>query len=163
MSDVLALTAQIATAYVSHNAVEAAAVAPLLRSIQDTVTDLEAGGLPAPRSGVSRALVALDVVAPVPRVPAQESVFKQHIVCMICAGKFRTMKRHLRETHKLTTNDYRLQFDLPDTYPLMAPAYAVIRSDMAKARGLGRRAGRPATVPPMRKSQAKVGRKAATG
>ena len=49
------------------------------------------------------------------------------------------LKRHLRTAHGLTPEAYRAKWDLPGTYPMVAPDYAKTRSRMAKASGLGRK------------------------
>jgi predicted transcriptional regulator len=39
----------------------------------------------------------------------------------------------------MTPNEYRKRWGLPDDYPMVAPAYAAQRSELAKSIGLGRR------------------------
>jgi predicted transcriptional regulator len=48
------------------------------------------------------------------------------------------LKRHLRTTYNLTPDQYRQKWGLPTDYPMVAPNYAVQRSDFAKQIGLGR-------------------------
>jgi predicted transcriptional regulator len=53
-------------------------------------------------------------------------------------GKSYTMlKRHLAHCG-LTVEEYKEKWGLPDNYPIAAPAYSALRSQMAKAQGLGR-------------------------
>ena len=40
----------------------------------------------------------------------------------------------------MSPEDYREKWGLPHDYPMVAPAYAAARSDLAKNMGLGRRA-----------------------
>jgi predicted transcriptional regulator len=47
----------------------------------------------------------------------------------------------LQATHQLTPGEYRDAFKLKSDYPLVAPAYAARRSDLAKSLGLGRKPG----------------------
>ena len=49
------------------------------------------------------------------------------------------LKRHLATYYNLTPDAYRQRWGLPDDYPMAAPAYAAMRSKMAKAFGLGRK------------------------
>jgi predicted transcriptional regulator len=49
---------------------------------------------------------------------------------------FKSLKRHLR-THKMTAEQYRAKWNLPRDYPMVAPNYAVARSQIAKQMGLG--------------------------
>jgi predicted transcriptional regulator len=49
------------------------------------------------------------------------------------------LKRHLMTDHKLTPEQYRQRWELPLSYPLVAPDYAKTRSALAKKFGLGRK------------------------
>jgi predicted transcriptional regulator len=57
------------------------------------------------------------------------------------------MKRHLAG-RGLTAAQYREKWGLPSDYPMVAPAYAAQRSELAKKMGLGRKA---AAAQPARK------------
>jgi hypothetical protein len=48
-------------------------------------------------------------------------------------------KRHLHSAYDMTPEDYRTKWGLPHDYPMVAPAYAERRSQLAKDIGLGRR------------------------
>jgi len=50
------------------------------------------------------------------------------------------LKRHLNTDHQITPEEYRRKWDLPRSYPMVAPDYAKKRSALAKKIGLGRRA-----------------------
>ena len=50
------------------------------------------------------------------------------------------MKRHL-STHGLTPDQYRERYGLKADYPIVAPAYAATRRELAKKIGLGRKPG----------------------
>lgn len=50
------------------------------------------------------------------------------------------LKRHLKTSFGMTPDEYRQRWDLPADYPMVAPNYAVRRSDLAKQIGLGKRA-----------------------
>jgi len=39
--------------------------------------------------------------------------------------------------YRMTPEQYRRKWDLPDDYPMIAPAYAAKRSELARATGLG--------------------------
>ena len=51
------------------------------------------------------------------------------------------LKRHLMTDHGLTPAEYRVRWDLPAAYPMVAPEYADRRRDLAKKIGLGRKPG----------------------
>jgi len=66
-------------------------------------------------------------------------------MCLVCGQGFSMLKRHLNTEHQLTPDEYRARYDLPRSYPLVAPDYAKTRSALAKKIGLGRKGGRPAS------------------
>ena len=65
------------------------------------------------------------------------------------------LKRHLAASYNLTPEEYRRRWGLPKDYPMVAPAYAAQRSELAKQSGLGRKAAPspPAEEAPAPKSQ----------
>lgn len=102
---------------------------------------------------VHRALASLgqgttQVLAPRhPAVPIQQSVQPENVVCLECGFRSRMLRRHLRVQHGFTINEYRACWNLRFDHPVTAPAYSQHRSEMAKARGLGRRSV-PVEPPP---------------
>ena len=63
---------------------------------------------------------------------------KPHGLMSFENGKTYTMlKRHLAHCG-LTVEEYKEKWGLPDNYPIAAPAYSALRSQMAKDQGLGR-------------------------
>ena len=54
------------------------------------------------------------------------------------------LKRHLATRYHMTPDDYRRRWGLPADYPMVAPAYALQRSTLARKIGLGRK---PAPAP----------------
>jgi predicted transcriptional regulator len=133
---ILALTTQIAVAYMGGNAVDSRAVPELLRAIHQSLTGREpdrAQGEPEQiRSVKSRP------AAPA-AVDTRKSVFADHLVCLEDGKHVTMLKRHLRTAHGLTPELYRQKWGLPATYPMVAPNYAKVRSGLAKAAGLGKR------------------------
>lgn len=73
----------------------------------------------------------------VPAVPIKKSVTPQYIICLDNGRKLKTLKRHLQSLG-MSPEQYRAKWGLPRDYPMVAPAYASHRSDLAKAAGLGR-------------------------
>ncbi len=83
----------------------------------------------------------------VPAVTARRSLAsKDHILSMIDGKPYKTLRRHLSR-HGMTPQDYRDRYGLKRDYPMVAPAYADMRRDMAKKIGLGRK-GRPSDEGP---------------
>ena len=75
-----------------------------------------------------------------PAVPVNKSVADDHLVCLECGHKFKSLKRHLKTSHGLSPDEYRERWGLPSSYPMVAPGYAKTRSALAKSFGLGRKA-----------------------
>jgi predicted transcriptional regulator len=124
--ELLALTAQIVSAHVTKNTVEVADLPTLIRDVFRTLSGL-GGAAPAPVTETAK-----------PAVPAARSVFASHIFCMECGKKMTMLKRHLMTEHALTIDQYRTKYNLPGTYPMVAPDYAKTRSSLAKEMGLGK-------------------------
>jgi predicted transcriptional regulator len=76
-----------------------------------------------------------------PVVSVRSSVKPDHLVCLVCGAKQKTLKRHLMTSHNLTPQGYRDEFGLPDSYPLTSADYSERRRQMAKTIGLGRKKG----------------------
>src|SRR3546814_16933393 len=49
------------------------------------------------------------------------------------------LKRHLMAHYNMTPAEYRAKWNLPPTYPMVAPNYAETRRSIAKTAGLGRK------------------------
>ena len=99
-----------------------------------------------------------------PAVPIRKSVTSEFIVCLEDGKKLKTLKRHLAVSYNLTPAAYRQRWGLPNDYPMVAPAYAALRSAVAKSLGLGRKPAAAAPEPepvPVAKKPARrpVGRK----
>jgi predicted transcriptional regulator len=124
--DLLALTAQIVSAHVTKNTVEVGDLPTLIRDVFRTLSGL-GGAAPTPVTETAK-----------PAVPAARSVFASHIICMECGKKMTMLKRHLMTEHALTIDQYRTKYNLPGTYPMVAPDYAKTRSSLAKEMGLGK-------------------------
>jgi len=76
-----------------------------------------------------------------PAVSVRKSLAsKDHIISLIDGKPYRTLRRHL-STHGLTPEGYRTRYGLKADYPMVAEAYSESRRALAKAIGLGRKAG----------------------
>lgn len=125
MDNLVSLTANIVSAYVSNNPVPAAQLPELIASVDRSVRAL-GDEKPKPAD------------APVPAVNPKRSVLPDHIVCLEDGRKFKSLKRHLASAYGLTPDGYREKWGLPKDYPMVAPNYSERRSSLAKASGLGR-------------------------
>lgn len=125
----IARAAQIVSAYVGNNPVQAADLPALITSIHAALHGLVNPAEP----------VAAEPGALVPAVPVRKSITPDHIVCLENGLKFKSMKGHLRALG-MTPDEYRAKWRLPADYPMVAPNYSATRSNLAKANGLGRKA-----------------------
>lgn len=89
-----------------------------------------------------------------PAVSVRKSITPDYLICLEDGRKFKSLKRHLHTKYNLTPDAYRAKWGLPKDYPMVAPAYAQARSDLAKQMGLGRGGRQPP-------KKAKAARKAA--
>jgi len=125
-SELLALTSEIVSSHVSNNAVNQN---DLTTMIQTVFTTLE--GLAAPQEEPVEELK--------PAVSIKRSVTDEYIVCLEDGKKLKMLKRHLKTAYDMTPEDYRAKWGLASDYPMVAPAYARKRQELAKKIGLGRK------------------------
>lgn len=125
-SEILALTADIVSAYVSNTQV---APEEIKRLIQITFQSF---------SEIARSPYLLRNSSPLnPAVPIAESVHNDYLVCLEDGKRLQMLKRHLKTVYKMTTEQYKERWGLPHDYPVVAPKYAKRRSEIAKNTGLG--------------------------
>lgn len=118
------MTAEIVSAYVSHNRVAPSDVPTVISSVASRLGKLgQEDETPA---------------KPEPAVPIRRSISKDHITCLLCGRRHKLLKRHLAVAHGLTPSEYRETFELKPDYPMTAPSYVQQRSDIAMQIGLGR-------------------------
>ena len=134
-ADLISLTAEIVSAFVSNNSIKSEEVANLVRETHGALSEL------GPRSTSE----APSEPAFTPAVSIRTSRgSRDHILSLIDGKPYKTLTRHLSK-HGLTPAQYRERYGLPKTYPMVAPAYSEARSAMAKKIGLGRLARKAGT------------------
>ena len=122
--ELLEHTTKIVAAHVSHN-------------------PIAAGDLPGVIATVHQALATLGPEPkPKPAVPIKQSVKPEYIVCLDDGKKLKMLRRHLRTAYNMSPDEYRKKWGLPSDYPMVAPKYAAVRSELAKKIGLGRKRGK---------------------
>lgn len=124
-ADILACSTEIVAAYVGRNAVGAAALPDLIRTVHASLSGLTGAPTPPPRERQK------------PAVPVSRSIQHDYIVCLEDGARLKMLKRYLRSRFGLSPEEYRRKWGLPPEYPMVAPAYAERRSDFAKRIGLG--------------------------
>ena len=149
-ASLLEMTSEIVAAYVSKNHIRTAELPELISTIYAALSGM--GGAP---------LAPPERTTLVPAVPIKKSVTDEFIISLEDGRKFKSMKRYL-SILGMTPEQYRAKWSLPYDYPIVAPAYARVRSGLAMARGLGRKGAddalpspdellAPPVVPEMRK------------
>jgi predicted transcriptional regulator len=119
------LTASIVSAYVSNNPVSAQDLSALINQVHAALTRVSSG----------QGEVASEPLKPA--VSVKKSITADYIVCLEDGKKFKSLKRHLRTQYNMTPDQYREKWSLPPDYPMVAPNYAIARSELAKQMGLG--------------------------
>ncbi|MBU1325131.1 MAG: MucR family transcriptional regulator [Alphaproteobacteria bacterium] len=131
-ANLLEMTADMFSAYVSNNTVSPDGVAALIGTIHSTMTQLSTGAVePEPENKE-------------PAVPIRKSITPDYLICLEDGRKFKSLKRHLRTKYDMSPEDYRAKWGLAKDYPMVAPNYAKARSDLAKQMGLGQGGRKPA-------------------
>lgn len=128
-SELLSLTTQIVSAYVSNNTVAIPDLPNLIAQLYKTLSGVGTETPQAPER-------------PQPAVPIKKSVTPEYIVCLEDGKELKMLKRHLKTAYDMTPEDYRERWGLPQDYPMVAPNYAKQRSKLAKQIGLGTKARR---------------------
>lgn len=119
------LVAGIVSAFVAHNSVPTSELPALIASTHAALVGL----------GKEQAPVVEEKL--VPAVAIKKSITPDHLICLEDGKKFKSLKRHLRSAYDLSPDQYRAKWGLPSDYPMVAPAYAEARSNLAKKMGLG--------------------------
>jgi predicted transcriptional regulator len=138
--------ADIVAAFVSNNTVPTSDLAGLIGSVHSALLTASSGKA-----------AAAEPEKLSPAVPIKKSITPDYIVCLEDGKKFKSLKRHLRTKYDLSPEEYRAKWGLPADYPMVAPNYAVARSNLAKQMGLGQQRRKAAAKPKAKKA----GRKSA--
>lgn len=130
--EIMKSACRIISAYVSKNPISASEVPDMIKTVYATLLTLGSGGHgDAPQTNQK------------PAVPIRKSITPDYIICLEDGKKLKMLKRYLRTRYKMTPEEYRLKWNLPIDYPIVAPNYAARRSEFAKKIGLGRRPAPP--------------------
>jgi predicted transcriptional regulator len=119
------LTANIVSAYLSNNPIQASEIPSLISQVHAALLRVAAGRTEVPLEPAK------------PAVSAKKSITPEYLVCLEDGKRFKSLKRHLRTQYNMTPEQYREKWGLPADYPMVAPNYAVARSQLAKKMGLG--------------------------
>src|SRR6202046_2066483 len=115
-------------AFVANNAVPRADLPALFEGLHSALKRLAGGGEGGP--------AAID--PPAPAASIRKSVTPDYLICLDDGKRFKSLRRHLA-TLGMTPEQYRAKWNLPSTYPMVAPNSTAERSAFAKNIGFGLR------------------------
>ncbi|WP_134498137.1 MucR family transcriptional regulator [Microvirga pakistanensis] len=121
--DFASITAEIVSSYVANNAVHRADLPAVIASVYAALQ-----GLAAPKEA--------EPEKPQPAVSIRKSITPDFLISLEDGQRYKSLKRHLGKLG-LTPEQYRAKWGLPADYPMVAPNYALRRSELAKSMGLG--------------------------
>jgi predicted transcriptional regulator len=124
--ELLTLTTEVVSSYVSHNQVEKEDISSLIDDVYKSLSNV---------TNVAPHLAE----RPQPAVPIKRSITDDYIICLEDGKKLKMLKRHLNTAYNMTPDEYRERWGLPADYPMVAPSYAKRRSSLAKDIGLGKK------------------------
>ena len=119
--DLTSYATDIVSAYVAHNAIGADKLPELIGSVYAALSKASVQGVEPEKAEL------------IPAISVRKSVTPDYIVCLEDGKKFKSLKRHLRSHYDISPEEYRSKWGLPHDYPMVAPAYAAARSNLAKA------------------------------
>lgn len=128
----VAAAAQIVSAYIVNRPNEAFNLTALTTDVYATLRQL------ATSEPLNATATGGNSRAPV--VSVEDSIKADYLVCLEDGKRVKMLKRHLKTAYNMSPEQYRARWNLPATYPMVAPNYAKVRSQLAKQIGLGRRA-----------------------
>ncbi len=123
--DVIELTADIVSAYVSKNSVRPADMAELIASTHAALAGLGTSAAPA--------APAVEKLTP---SQIRKSITPDALISFEDGKPYKTLRRHLT-IRGLTAEAYREKWGLPRDYPITAASYSEQRSKLALSLGLG--------------------------
>jgi predicted transcriptional regulator len=130
------LATEIVSSFISNNSLPRGELASVIEAVHAAIQRLAEGAETAP--------VVIEPATPA--VSIRKSVTPEYLICLDDGKRFKSLRRHLA-TLGMTPEQYRAKWDLPSTYPMVAPNYAAQRSALAKATGLGQLRDKPAVAP----------------
>ena len=120
------MTTKVVAAYVGNNPVASGQITEVIHTIYGALI------------GLSDAADEVEADPQKPAVSIRKSITPDYIICLEDGKQLKMLKRHLRTTYGLSPEEYRAKWGLPADYPMVAPNYALQRSEFAKKIGLGK-------------------------
>lgn len=130
-NSLVTLTANIVAAYVQKHVVPTTGLGDLISGVHTALrSTMEPDLMPAQQPIGEKQK---------PAVSIRKSITDEFIICLEDGQSYRSLKRHLAAKYGMTPDQYRAKWGLPDDYPMVSPAYAKKRSQLARSLGLGQK------------------------
>lgn len=126
-NQLIARTADIVSGYLGRNSLSPADLPALIGTVHQSLAGL---GQPSASAEATAELK--------PAVSIRKSITPDYLICLEDGKKLKMLKRHLAASYGLSPDEYRTKWGLPSDYPMTAPNYAKLRSEVAVKRGLGK-------------------------
>lgn len=127
-SNPIDVSAEIVKSFITNNSVPRGELPALIEAVYVAVKRL-----------AERSEAAAPAINPqAPAVSIHKSVTPDYLICLEDGKRFKSMRRHLTMLG-MTPEQYRAKWNLPSTYPMVAPNYTAQRSTLAKNLGFGLR------------------------
>ncbi|MGO9175595.1 MAG: MucR family transcriptional regulator [Desulfobaccales bacterium] len=140
-TEIIKITAQIVISHASMSELSPQELVGEIKEIYNLLASLEGGAVIPEIMAPEKAPEG--EVGKKPPIPLKDIVTQKYVVCLECGKKMRTLKAHLRKSHKLSKKEYCQMYGLdPKKFPLVCGEYSKQRSQMAKDRGFGKAGGR---------------------
>ena len=130
MATILEMTASIVAAHAQTTALTTEEVIGELKKVYAALQAIESGTVVAEDTGTTETAA--------PALTIRQAFKTNEVFCLVCGkGGMKTLTRHLNQAHQLKPAQYRKQFSIPKTQPLMSKAYAIKRKEIAAGMDLG--------------------------
>lgn len=129
-SALIEATARVASAYIQTRKPDSVDFKSLVAEVYEAFT-----ALPLDHS---LAVSVIQSDGNTARVSIEDSIQPDYLVCLEDGKRLKMLKRYLKTNYGITPEEYRKRWNLPASYPMVAPEYAKRRSQLAKDIGLGK-------------------------
>lgn len=126
----MSATAQIVSAYIAQRGNEQLNLSSLTADVYATLLHLSENTVLSSQNSVMEKSS---------KVSVEDSVRPDYLICLEDGKRVKMLKRYLKTNYNMTPEEYRNRWNLPESYPMVAPNYAEVRSQLAKKIGLGTR------------------------
>ena len=130
MATILEMTASIVAAHAQTTVLTTEEVIGELKKVYAALQAIESGTVVTEETGITEPAT--------PALTIRQAFKTNEVFCLVCGkGGMKTLTRHLNQAHQLKPAQYRKQFSIPKTQPLMSKAYAIKRKEIAAGMDLG--------------------------